>query len=146
MSDIIREQDSRTAALLGSGACDILKKSKVAVFGVGGVGGNLCEALARAGVGQIDLFDGDVVSESNINRQIIALHSTVGRPKVEVMKERIADINPDCKVNIISKFYLPENEGKVNADHYPFLYCKAELMHNETEIDYTKYYMFTRKK
>ena len=114
MSDIIREQDSRTAALLGNGACDILKKSKVAVFGVGGVGGNLCEALARAGVGQIDLFDGDVVSESNINRQIIALHSTVGQFKTEVMKKRILDINPDCTVNTFNVFYLPEN-----ADAYP---------------------------
>ena len=84
------------------------------MFGVGGVGGNLCEALARAGVGQIDLFDGDVVSESNINRQIIALHSTVGQFKTEVMKKRILDINPDCTVNTFNVFYLPEN-----ADEYP---------------------------
>ena len=115
MSNNIREQDSRTAALLGSGACDLLKKAHVAVFGVGGVGGNLCEALARAGIGTIDLFDGDVVSASNINRQVVALHSTVGQFKTEVMKQRILDINPDCTVNTFNVFYLPEN-----ADSYPF--------------------------
>ena len=115
---MIREEMIRTAALLGGGACDKLKNARVAVFGVGGVGGFLCEALARAGVGALDIYDADTVSLSNINRQIIALHSTVGRPKVEVMKERIADINPDCRVTAHEVFYLPEN-----ADEFPLDGC-----------------------
>lgn len=115
---MIREEMIRTAALLGGGACDKLKNARVAVFGVGGVGGFLCEALARAGVGALDIYDADTVSLSNINRQIIALHSTVGRPKVEVMKERIADINPECRVTAHEVFYLPEN-----ADEFPLDGC-----------------------
>ena len=115
---MIREEMIRTAALLGGGACDKLKNARVAVFGAGGVGGFLCEALARAGVGALDIYDADTVSLSNINRQIIALHSTVGRPKVEVMKERIADINPDCIVTAHEVFYLPEN-----ADEFPLDGC-----------------------
>lgn len=115
---MIREEMIRTAALLGGGACDKLKNARVAVFGVGGVGGFLCEALARAGVGALDIYDADTVSLSNINRQIIALHSTVGRPKVEVMKERIADINPECRVTAHEAFYLPEN-----ADEFPLDGC-----------------------
>ena len=102
-----KEEFSLTAMVLGTDAVERLKNARVAVFGVGGVGGALCEALARAGVGSIDLFDNDSVSLSNINRQIIALHSTVGRPKVEVMRERILDINPDCAVTVHQVFYLP---------------------------------------
>ena len=109
-----KEETVRTAMLLGTEAMKKLQSARVAVFGVGGVGGYVCEALARAGVGAIDLFDSDTVSLSNINRQIIALHSTVGRPKVEVMRERILDINPDCRVTAHEVFYLPEN-----ADDYP---------------------------
>ncbi len=114
----IKEEMIRTAALLGGGACDKLKRARVAVFGVGGVGGFTCEALARAGVGALDIYDADTVSLSNINRQIIALHSTVGQPKVEVMKKRIADINPECKVTAHEVFYLPEN-----ADEYSLEGC-----------------------
>lgn len=114
----IKEEMIRTAALLGGGACDKLKDSRVAVFGVGGVGGFLCEALARAGVGALDIYDADTVSLSNINRQIIALHSTVGMAKVDAMKARIADINPDCRVTAHNVFYLPEN-----ADEYPLDGC-----------------------
>ncbi len=110
----VKEEHIRSAMLLGEGGIDKLTAAKVAVFGVGGVGGYACEALARAGVGELHLFDNDVVSLSNINRQIIALHSTVGRPKVEVMRERILDINPDCKVVTHQVFYLPEN-----ADDFP---------------------------
>ena len=109
-----REEDIRTAMLLGESAMEKLRDAHVAVFGVGGVGGHLCEALARAGVGAIDLFDNDEVSRSNINRQIVALHSTLGRAKVEVMRDRILDINPDCLVRTYRTFYLPEN-----ADNYP---------------------------
>ena len=109
-----KEAQLRTALMLGEAAMEKLAAARVAVFGVGGVGGHLCEALARAGVGAIDLFDSDEVSVSNINRQAVALHSTVGRPKVEVMRERILDINPDCNVRAFNVFYLPEN-----ADAYP---------------------------
>ena len=109
-----REETLRTEMLLGAARMEKLRGARVAVFGVGGVGGYVCEALARAGVGAIDLFDNDTVSVSNLNRQIIALHSTVGRPKVEVMRERIADINPECRVRAHQVFYLPEN-----ADDYP---------------------------
>ena len=109
-----REEDLRTASVLGCAAVERLSAARVAVFGVGGVGGALCEALARSGVGSITLFDGDCVSRSNLNRQIIALQSTVGRSKVEVMRERILDINPGCHVETHQVFYLPEN-----ADEYP---------------------------
>ena len=98
-----KEQYSRTEALLGTEALKKLRHSRVIVFGVGGVGGHVVEALARSGVGALDLVDKDVVSISNLNRQIIALQSTVGRSKVEVMKERILDINPDCRVNTFCK-------------------------------------------
>jgi len=114
----VKEEMIRTAALLGGGACDKLKNSRVAVFGVGGVGGFVCEALARAGVGALDIYDADTVALSNINRQIIALHSSVGQPKVEVMKNRIADINPECRVTAHKVFYLPEN-----ADLYDLSAC-----------------------
>ena len=109
-----KEEHIRSAMLLGEDAIERLAAAKVAVFGVGGVGGYVCEALARAGVGELHLFDNDVVSLSNINRQIVALHSTVGRPKVEVMRDRILDINPDCRVVTHQFFYLPEN-----ADNFP---------------------------
>ncbi|MBR5454019.1 MAG: ThiF family adenylyltransferase, partial [Clostridia bacterium] len=90
----MKEQYTRTALLFGDEAVEKLKGSRVAVFGLGGVGGAAVEALARAGVGTLELIDSDKVSESNINRQIIALHSTVGRDKTEVCAERIADIDP----------------------------------------------------
>ena len=111
---ICKEEELRTALVLGCTAVERLRNAHVAVFGIGGVGGALCEALARAGIGNLDLFDNDCVSLSNINRQIIALHSTVGKPKVDIMKQRILDINPDCKVRTFCTFYLPEN-----ADNYP---------------------------
>lgn len=99
---------SRTEKLIGAGALEKLKKARVAVFGVGGVGGYVVEALARAGVGAIDVIDNDTVSESNINRQIIALHSTVGQAKTEVIAKRVKDINPDVVVTKHNLFFLPE--------------------------------------
>lgn len=99
----------RTEMVIGSEAMEKLKRSTIIVFGVGGVGGYVCEALARAGVGNISLVDNDVVSLSNINRQIIALESTLGRPKVSVMKERIKDINPLCNVKEYNQFYDANN-------------------------------------
>ena len=109
-------QFARTELLLGKEAMEKLKNSKVAVFGIGGVGGYVCEALVRSGIGAFDLIDDDKVCLTNLNRQIIATRKTVGKYKTEVMKERILDINPDAKVEIHNCFFLPEN-----ADEFPFL-------------------------
>jgi len=111
----VSDQFSRTELLLGKAAMERLKSSRVAVFGIGGVGGYVCEALARSGVGSFDLTDNDIVSLTNLNRQIIATHKTIGREKVEVMKERILEINPNADVRIHKCFFLPEN-----ADDFPF--------------------------
>ena len=100
---------------------DQLKNSRVAVFGVGGVGGYAVEALARSGVGALDLIDDDVVSESNINRQIIALHSTIGLPKVEVAAARVKDINPDCVVRTYKTFYTPDTAGLFDFTQYDYV-------------------------
>lgn len=109
---------ARTEMMLGKEAVEKLKGAHVAVFGVGGVGGFVCEALARAGVGSLTLIDADKVSVSNINRQIIALHSTVGKYKTEAMRERIADINPDCAVEGINEFYSEENPIPLESFDY----------------------------
>ena len=109
---------TRTAMMLGEEAVNKLKTSHVAVFGVGGVGGFTVEALARAGVGKITLIDADRVSVSNINRQIIALNSTVGKYKTEAMRDRIADINPDCEVITVSEFYSEENPIDLSSFDY----------------------------
>ncbi len=108
-------QFSRTQLLLGKNSMEKLKNSRVAVFGIGGVGGYVCEALVRSGVGAFDLIDDDKVCLTNLNRQIIATRKTVGKYKVDVMKERILDINPDAKVEVYKCFFLPEN-----ADDFPF--------------------------
>lgn len=131
---MISEQDSRTAMLLGEAAMEKLKSARVAVFGVGGVGGHLCEALARAGVGAIDLFDNDTVSVSNLNRQIVALHSTIGRPKVEAMRERIADINPECAVRAFQTFYLPENADDYPLDGYDYIADAIDTVSAKVEL------------
>ncbi|MBE6544377.1 MAG: tRNA threonylcarbamoyladenosine dehydratase [Ruminococcaceae bacterium] len=104
----MKEQFIRTEMLLGKEAVEKLKNSRVAVFGIGGVGGHTAEALIRAGVGTLDIVDSDRVSVSNINRQIFALHSTVGEYKVDVAKARLLDINPEAVINTYSCFYLPE--------------------------------------
>lgn len=114
----MEETFSRTELLLGGEAVKKLEKCRVAVFGLGGVGGYTVEALARSGVGMLDLIDGDKVSKSNINRQIYALQSTVGQYKCDVAARRIADINPDCKVNIHKIFYLPEAEFDFSVYDY----------------------------
>lgn len=111
----------RTAMLIGKDGVEKLKNSYVAVFGIGGVGSFAAEALARAGVGRLDLFDDDTVSESNINRQLIALCSTVGRYKTEVMKERILDINPSATVNAVNCFYTAENADEYDLSQYDFV-------------------------
>lgn len=114
-------QFSRTALLIGGENLDKLKKARVAVFGVGGVGGYVAEALARAGVGTLDLIDKDTVSESNINRQIVALHSTIGRLKTEVMAARIKEINPNATVYTHNVFYLPETAGQFDFSAYDYV-------------------------
>lgn len=111
----MEDQFTRTKLLLGEDPINKLQNARVAVFGVGGVGGYVCEALARTGIGSFDLIDSDKVSISNINRQIIATHKTVGMDKVDVMKDRILEINPDANVRIYKCFFLPEN-----ADEFPF--------------------------
>ena len=115
------DQWIRTRLLVGDGPLERLGRAKVAVFGIGGVGGFCVEALARAGVGALDLYDDDTVSESNLNRQLIALHSTVGQPKAEVAAARLRDIAPDCRVRAIRMFYLPENADQVDFRRYDYV-------------------------
>ena len=115
------EQFSRTQILLGEEAMEKLFKARVAVFGIGGVGGYTVEALARCGVGALDLIDSDTVSASNINRQILATHSTVGRLKVDVAKDRVLDINPDCKVRTYPIFYLPDTASQFDFTQYDYI-------------------------
>ena len=117
----MNEQFSRTAILLGQEAVEKLKNARVAVFGIGGVGGYTVEALARCGVGQLDLIDSDTVSISNINRQILATHSTVGKLKVDAAKARILDINPDCTVRTFPIFYLPETAEQFDFRQYDYI-------------------------
>ncbi len=136
------EQFIRTQMLIGTEAMQRLHNSHVAIFGIGGVGGYVAEALARSGIGNFDLIDMDTVSVSNINRQIIATMSTVGRYKTEVMKERILDINPKAEVMIHNCFFLPENERQFNFCQYDYvvdavdtvtaklsIICKAKEQH-----------------
>ncbi|MBR2406562.1 MAG: tRNA threonylcarbamoyladenosine dehydratase [Clostridia bacterium] len=118
---MIEEALSRTALLLGEAAVKRLNNARVAVFGVGGVGGYVAEALARSGVGTLDLVDNDTVSVSNINRQIVALHSTVGRYKTEVMAERIRDIRPETVVHEFRVFFLPDNAAEFDFTVYDYV-------------------------
>lgn len=117
----MKEELSRTEMLVGSLGIENLKAARVAVFGIGGVGGYVAETLARSGVGALDLIDSDTVNLSNINRQIIALHSTVGQYKVDVMKARIADINPNCRVEVYKCFFLPENQHLFDFTKYSYV-------------------------
>ena len=111
----------RTRNLIGDEAMEKLANSRVAVFGIGGVGGHVVEALVRSGVGAVDLIDRDTVAESNINRQIIATISNVGKYKVDAMRERIADINPDCKVESYPCFYLPDTKEEFDFSNYDYV-------------------------
>ena len=115
------DQFTRTRMLLGSDEVDRLQNTSVLLFGIGGVGGFTCEALARAGVGKIHIVDKDVVDITNINRQIIATHETVGRPKVEVMAERLHAINPNLVVEATECFYLPEKVGEFDFGAYDYV-------------------------
>ena len=111
-------QFDRTAALIGEAGVELLRQKKVAVFGLGGVGSFVAESLARAGVGSLVLVDKDVIEESNLNRQLYALHSTVGRPKVEVAKERCLDINPDVQIDAKQEFYLSIGQVDITGCDY----------------------------
>ena len=134
MNNEVKTEFSRTAAVIGINGISRLEGARVAVFGVGGVGGYVCESLARSGVGAIDIFDMDTVSPSNINRQIIALHSTVGRYKTEVMGERIRDINPDCAVREHRVFYLPENADQYDLSLYDFVVDAIDTVTAKIEL------------
>lgn len=130
----MKEQFSRTELLLGEAAIEKLNKSRVIIFGVGGVGGYVAEALARSGVGNITIVDKDTVSESNINRQIIALHSTVGRDKVEVLKERMEDINPDINVDARRCFFLPDNAEEFDFSKYDYVVDAVDTVTAKLQI------------
>lgn len=111
----------RTERIMGSAALETLAEKRVAVFGLGGVGGHAAEALARAGVGAIDLIDRDTVDETNRNRQLVALISTVGKAKTDVMRERILDIDPECRVTTHYLFYLPETAAEIDVSDFDFI-------------------------
>ncbi len=128
------EQFFRTAALLGDEAMARLRHARVAVFGVGGVGGYVCEALVRSGVGALDVFDRDDVSVTNLNRQIIALHSTVGREKVSVIAERMRDINPEVVIHEHKLFYLPENADEIDLTAFDFVVDAVDTVAAKVEL------------
>lgn len=114
-------QFSRTELLIGSSGMDRLKNARVAVFGIGGVGGYTVEALARSGIGTLDLIDDDRICLTNLNRQIYALHSTIGKYKVDVAKERILDINPEAKVHACRTFYVPDTAEQFDFSQYDYI-------------------------
>lgn len=131
----------RTEMLIGTERIERLRRSHVIIFGIGGVGGYALEVIARSGVGAITIVDADSVEESNINRQIIALHSTIGKTKVEVARERIHDINPDCEVRALEMFYLPENADEIDLSCYDYVVdcidtvaAKVELIRRCNEL------------
>lgn len=125
---------SRTELLLGAAAMERLRASHVLIFGVGGVGGYAVEALARSGVGALTLVDADTVALSNLNRQIIALRSTVGQLKVDVAAQRIHDINPDCQVTTKPMFYLPENADQIPLQQYDYVIDCVDTITAKLEI------------
>ncbi len=127
-------QFSRTQLLIGEEAIQKLAKSRVAVFGIGGVGGYVCEALVRSGVGAFDLVDDDKVCLTNLNRQIIATRKTVGKYKVEVMKERMLEINPDVDVRTYQCFFLPENADDFPFEEYDYIVDAVDTVTAKLEI------------
>ncbi|MBO4701511.1 MAG: tRNA threonylcarbamoyladenosine dehydratase [Lachnospiraceae bacterium] len=127
-------QFSRTELLFGKEAMEHLSECRVAVFGIGGVGGYVCEALARSGVGAFDLIDEDKVCLTNINRQIIATRKTVGKYKTDVMKERIFDINPHAEVNTYQCFFLPENASGFPFDQYDYVVDAIDTVTAKIEL------------
>ena len=127
-------QFSRTELLLGKENMNRLSEARVAVFGIGGVGGYTVEALVRSGIGAIDLIDDDKVCLTNLNRQIIATRKTVGKYKVDVMKERILDINPECRVEVHKCFYLPETKNQFDFSQYDYVVDAVDTVTAKIEI------------
>lgn len=127
-------QFSRTCLLLGEDGMEKLKNARAAVFGIGGVGGYTVEALVRSGIGEIDIFDNDKVCLTNLNRQIIATRQTIGRYKVDVMKERALSINPDIKVNAHNCFYMPENADEYDFSQYSYVIDAIDTVKGKLEI------------
>lgn len=119
---------------MGKKAMQTLADASVAVFGIGGVGGHTVEALVRSGIGHITIIDNDIICESNLNRQIIALRSTIGRSKTEVMKERILDINPDCEVTACQCFYLPETADRFDLTCYDYIVDAVDTVTAKLEL------------
>ena len=130
----MREQFARTQIIYGASSMEKLYAAKVAVFGVGGVGGYVAEALARSGIGHLMLVDNDTVSVTNINRQIIALHSTIGKSKVQVMKARCQDINPDITVEAKECFFLPENSDSLDFSGYSYIVDAVDTVSAKIEL------------
>lgn len=130
----MREEFVRTEAVLGAEGMERLARARVAVFGIGGVGGHAVDALARSGVGSLDLFDDDVVSRSNINRQLVATQATLGRRKTDVMRAHILDINPDCVVTVHNLFYLPETADRVDLSQYDYIIDAVDTVSAKLEL------------
>ncbi len=128
------DQFSRERMLLGEDGIERLRAARVAVFGIGGVGGSAVEALARSGVGAIDLFDGDRVALTNLNRQIIATYSTLGRYKVDVALERVRSINPEARVGAYRMFYLPENADGIDLSRYGYVIDAVDTVAAKLEL------------
>ena len=130
----MQDQFVRTEAIFGEAAMKRFAAARVAVFGIGGVGGFAVEALARSGIGALDLFDDDTVAPSNLNRQLIALHSTLGRKKTEVMRERILDINPEAAVTVHNLFYLPETAARIDLSVYDYIIDAVDTVSAKLEL------------
>lgn len=130
----MKEQFSRTGLLIGEEGIQRLQQARVAVFGIGGVGGYVAEALARSGVGAFDFIDNDTVCESNINRQIIATYATLGQYKVDVMRERILSINPDADIRVYKCFFLPENAEEFDFAKYSYVVDAVDTVTAKLEI------------
>lgn len=128
------EQFSRTEILIGRDSIEKLSRAKVAVFGIGGVGGYVVEGLARCGVGNFVLIDNDTICPSNLNRQIIATHKTIGRSKVECAKERVADINPSARVDVHQTFFLPDNAEQLITDDLDYIVDAIDTVSGKIEI------------
>jgi len=134
LSDIFMDQFTRSVAMYGRENIEKLKNRRVAVFGVGGVGGHCAEALCRSGVGMLDIFDGDVVDVTNINRQIIATHKVIGSDKVAVMRERLLEINPGAEIMAFKLFYLPETAKCVDLTVYDYIVDAVDTITAKLEL------------
>lgn len=130
----MKKKWSKTEELLGMEAVEKLQKSNILIFGIGGVGSFAIEALVRSGIGSITIVDKDVIDETNINRQLIAIQETIGKPKTEVMKERILSINPECKVETFSVFYLADTASEIDFSKYDYIIDAVDIITAKMEI------------